>query len=450
MTTFLQQLGQATESDLQRLVLGASESEVLDFKGGPYQGGTSDWSAGQEFAKDVAAFANHRGGVIVIGVREKAKVAIALKSLTRADAESEERLLRQWLAKHTAPTVDVEVNEVPADDGGYYLVVSVPRSLYQPHAVLVEHGRRFLIFPVRDGQDTRYLTEHEVARRYVARMQGDSLRRDAFDRLIADGASRLDRGSSVWLWLSMRPEQPIERRLNTETANAISSWWSNGGLQGPLGTRLSGDHAIVGPGCVTFTGHRLRDDQEESDPRDSYIELHADGSSFVALDVDLRTSEDSQVGQIGYFTIVDGMIPIVDVAARWATDQVGAQGTAAVAAGLIDTTAQHAPLQIVRGESGDLRRVRATRPLHRPFEIIVTRDDTLADLAACVDLQNRLALAHDCLSYILQRIGRPEPVELTSDGRIRWRAWKYYEQVKRWAEFNGVPLAEGLGPHLQV
>jgi predicted HTH transcriptional regulator len=43
---------------------GVEESRDLDFKEGHYRDG-------EELAKDVAAFANHVGGLIVIGVREE-------------------------------------------------------------------------------------------------------------------------------------------------------------------------------------------------------------------------------------------------------------------------------------------------------------------------------------------------------------------------------------------
>lgn len=72
-----------TESVLAGLVdAGVCEREVLDFKQfSSYpatQGTRPQWTREQEFAKDVAAFANHRGGVLAMGIREENDVAVEL------------------------------------------------------------------------------------------------------------------------------------------------------------------------------------------------------------------------------------------------------------------------------------------------------------------------------------------------------------------------------------
>jgi predicted HTH transcriptional regulator len=148
--TLVQQLANPTTAVVELLVEDAvAESEVLDFKGGRYQGPSpGEWSPAQEFAKDVVALANHRGGILVIGIRGRDKAASALAPITDVAAEREQRHLSQWLAKYSAPIVAAEIHDVGATAGGYYLVVVVPRSLQQPHAVLTDNSRRPLIYPV--------------------------------------------------------------------------------------------------------------------------------------------------------------------------------------------------------------------------------------------------------------------------------------------------------------
>ncbi len=440
----------STEADLRQLIAdGVTESEVLDFKGGRYQGNAS-WTAGQEFAKDVAALANHRGGVIVIGLREKGMVATALAPIDEVDAEVEERKLRQWLGTFTSPIVDIQVHEVTAATStAYYLIIGVPRSPQQPHAVLSNSKRRPLIYPVRDGQDTRYLTEHEVALRYADRSRDSLAATEAFDSLIRAAVDRLNASPSVWLWLAIRPTMPLTRRLDTTVANAIGDWWAPGGIAGPLGTQVSAEHGIVGPGCVTFTNYRFRDDEDESDPRFSYLELHANGSAFVALDLLVRTSHEEEGSRVGYFTLIDGMIPMVDVAARWAAETTGALGTASVSVGLFDSTESPQPVELATDDFGQQSRLHATRRLPSSGGF-VSRDETIADLVACAEIQSRLALVHTCLSLVLQRFGRPEPEQVAPDGRIVYREWKYFPDVKRWADKHDIQVVDGMGNSLRL
>ena len=65
-----------TEEDLSRLIAGGVREDAdLDFKQERY--GTSD-SARRDLAGDVAAMANTRGGLIIIGIRDENDVAIEL------------------------------------------------------------------------------------------------------------------------------------------------------------------------------------------------------------------------------------------------------------------------------------------------------------------------------------------------------------------------------------
>lgn len=80
-----------TADVIQHVVdIAAREGEQLDFKSKPHlsdtgpsttpspQGGVSEkgWSAEQEFAKDVCAFANHMGGLLLVGIKDEEEVAV--------------------------------------------------------------------------------------------------------------------------------------------------------------------------------------------------------------------------------------------------------------------------------------------------------------------------------------------------------------------------------------
>jgi len=104
----------------------------------------------------VAALANLRGGLILIGVEEQNEVATVANPCV-ADPGALEQRLRQALANHAAPAPRVAFVPVPSAAGGYYVAVVVPPSPAAPHAVVGGSGssRQPLHYPVRDGADVR-------------------------------------------------------------------------------------------------------------------------------------------------------------------------------------------------------------------------------------------------------------------------------------------------------
>lgn len=188
---------------LQHVVdIAAREGEQLDFKSKPHlsetgpstapspRGGVPEkgWSAEQEFAKDVCAFANHVGGLLLVGVRDEEEVAVEVMDPPVTDPGALEQRLRQALVNYAAPVPRFQCIPIPAASGGFYLAIVVPASMTAPHAVrgASSNPKRPLHYPVRDGADTRWLLEHEVADRYRARAatrdERIALREDVVER----------------------------------------------------------------------------------------------------------------------------------------------------------------------------------------------------------------------------------------------------------------------------
>jgi hypothetical protein len=91
-------------------VAGVEESSDLDFKEEHYED-----TKREELAKDVAAFANHVGGLLVIGVREQQLCAVELTAVSLANDPVSR--YRQILAGRITPYVrDVDIS--PARDAG--------------------------------------------------------------------------------------------------------------------------------------------------------------------------------------------------------------------------------------------------------------------------------------------------------------------------------------------
>jgi hypothetical protein len=435
-----------TESALAQLVANqVRENEQLDFKGEMYArragASASTWSEEQEFAKDVACFANHRGGLILIGVRDTSQVASGLNPILNTTGEAEERRLRQALTNYLAPPTDTIFITIPAAGGGFYLAVIVPPSRRAPHAVVGSPGdaRRPLVYPVRHGADTIWLTESEVAQRHRTRIERETNEQKHADDVVQEGLDSLRRASGAWLYVAVVPDSVVPGEVTTEWLNATDEWWRNNLPTSPLGRSVSAfGRALAAPGRATFTGARLRDTDDEADPRDAYVEFYVDGSAFVATPISERTDEDAETHEIGEQTLTDDVVLLVDAGLRWCSRQVGSWGTARAIAGIIDADAQPGaldqPLILVAAAYGEMHRGSATRTVRRPPITV-----TIVDLSAVETMTQRLAVTHTLLAGLLQWFGRPEPRHIARDGALRAGAWRSADQVRRWAAHHGVP-----------
>lgn len=112
---------QATADNLE-------ESDDLDWKEMlPQPPRDGRWN---EFAKDVAAMANTRGGLIIFGVQDKTTVLTGI-----APDEVNRQQYAQWIRNHVQPYLpDLDIFEL-TDGTKTVLVVDVPASEMAPHFV---------------------------------------------------------------------------------------------------------------------------------------------------------------------------------------------------------------------------------------------------------------------------------------------------------------------------
>lgn len=107
--------------ELQQLIL-AGENDSVDFKQRVTQP--------EKIARTLVSFANTRGGVILIGVKDNGTIC-------GVDPEEEKHSLGQAAAFYCDPAVKVKYEEIETDDGTVLKVI-VPESRQKPHFAKVK------------------------------------------------------------------------------------------------------------------------------------------------------------------------------------------------------------------------------------------------------------------------------------------------------------------------
>jgi hypothetical protein len=146
----------------------------------------------EEFAKDVAALANTRGGVIVFGVAEDRGRGTA-KAVTPVDiSERAQAKLRSTAANLVHPFVSgLDIVPVMANEGDAsgVLVVVVPASPDAPHLL---GGQDKFGCPFRDGPTTRWMRERDLEAAYRERFGRRTDERQQLADSFDDLTDRLD------------------------------------------------------------------------------------------------------------------------------------------------------------------------------------------------------------------------------------------------------------------
>lgn len=162
---------QLQPEDFDRLVANrVQEGNQLDFKQALVGGTDADK---KKFAVDVCAFANTRGGDIVLGVREARGVAIEVVPLAM-DPDEETLRLQNMIADSFDPRI-VGVQIAPVAYGaGHVLVVRVPQSVQGLHRSKLDQH-----FHIRESRSNRHLDVASLITR-VDMLRGQRDRREEF------------------------------------------------------------------------------------------------------------------------------------------------------------------------------------------------------------------------------------------------------------------------------
>ncbi|MGW4214998.1 AlbA family DNA-binding domain-containing protein [Lentzea sp. NPDC004789] len=379
----------------QAIAQGVRENEDLDWKG------DLAWRKDlppdvkekkkREFAKDVAAMANTRGGLIVYGVSEENELPVKLVGVP--NGEKDRQAMRSFANKYLRPLVDSLLIEAlnGEDDGPGLIVVSVPPSPDAPH-VLGEKSEMGI--PHRNGSDTLWMSEGQLERAYRDRFSRRADDRAALSALIDGLVPEIDFEKGIWLAVATRPVAPlpllslrpqreqVPTTLRTGLRLASEVFGREQGRVPVLNELLSGDavnnakHGLRR--WVIRSNHYSTDAQERVNW--ALVELHHDGSVAlaVALGAFMRGAEvvgTSPTAIQVNLKIVDAVIVEAVTLAATHARGLGAVGTILARAALLTgEAAASEPLeaidnQLIGGMSSLYQRVPGSRAVRNPVAV---------------------------------------------------------------------------------
>lgn len=186
-----------------------------------------------DIVKDITAFANAGGGVLVYGVEDHEKVAIG-----RTDAgelnENYDRSLQQLCTNAiTPPVLGVKAYAV-GEEPTRAVVIVIPSTVDSPHMFF--HNEKFAV-PLRVNADTIWLRESQIATAYRARFESTSRAQRELEDLYEQMAEALDPERGAVLVGVARPRTPslvpgrrdsYEATSIAHSATLLARWWLAG------------------------------------------------------------------------------------------------------------------------------------------------------------------------------------------------------------------------------
>lgn len=403
-----------------------------------------------ELAKDVAAFANHVGGVLVVGMADTRGIPSMVADHDVSDGL--QRHFQQVVARNTAPPVRFDMRAVPNPDpaaGGLgFLLLAVPRSPHGPHAVIApvaKPTRDALRYPRRAASKTDWLTETDVATAYQRRFAAGADRTDRLAAVEREVLAVLPGSNLPHLFVSLAPEIPGDMTINRDSFNRYQSEL--------LTTSLLIHHQPAFDRIRIGSRRLIGTDGAPSDYHYGHCDLHRDGSGSWAQRVAPKTSivDGAELAWTEPDTVVWLLMSALHTLAVHARDRAGATGAALVKAALVAAPYQH-PLAPVRTPThlpirplridtmrvdGVTRQLLSTQSCdYADGETAALLDDLASEGPALVQAASPLA------DDIVQAFGITEASPITRAGELRQSGWStdLRTDMTRWATAHGIAV----------
>ncbi|MFE4998944.1 helix-turn-helix domain-containing protein [Streptomyces mirabilis] len=418
----------------------AAESEDLDYKRSHY---ATDDKGREELAKDVAAFANHTGRLLILGMAENKGVPSMVFDVDLDDTHLQR--IGQTIANNRAPPVSYEPIPVPnpSSPNAGFLLLAVPRSPYGPHAVTApptKPSRDSLRYPRRGGSTTEWLTETDVPTAYRARFTSAAERDQRLADVEEDVVGALVRRTTPHLIVTVVPEQAGDMVFDSDRFARYK--------EELLATELLLGQGVRNFGRVTVGPRRLIV-TEGGSRYSARAELHRDGSATIAIPLAGQLQvDDNDAAQLHTTEPGDIVYPLLcalPFLAAHARDRAAASGPAHVGVALVADMAAHptqarfldldrpgvVSFRVDRIDPASGRRAPLTpEPCNYATAHAGVLLDDLADLDRGL-LQATAALADE----LLQAYGYPETGLITRTGDLQPSLFTHRNSgaVEQWA-----------------
>jgi len=382
------------------------ESGELDWKAElpKYEGGPS------EFAKDVTAFANAAGGLLVYGVADNGHI----KGIQTANIDAEINRLQQQLATRVRPyLVGIDYQTVVGADKTL-LLVHVPASAAAPHLVYeqnaVTDAKRPSVVPLRVNTRTEFLDERQLAEAYRRRFQTTDDRRVRVAELAAFAADQmtLSAPKSAWLTFVATPvipelREPIGRHevlgMATAALTRASEMRNNVVGFGSVLNALSRS-AVLNPrvGLRCWVASNAVADADRNENRPTYLEVHHDGSTVLVVNaswnVDNTTADQAVI--VSSMLVDDAAIEFVAFASVTAAKQ--APGSELLVQAAITVADSNKPLAAIDTASGS--------GVERQWSRRIPRVQTVTTAALpAPDVDDLRTVSYELASGVLNQFG---------------------------------------------
>ncbi|GIH25115.1 hypothetical protein Aph01nite_34250 [Acrocarpospora phusangensis] len=433
----------------------AAEAEDLDYKRIYKVGEDGCEDVSEDIAVDIATFANHRGGMIVVGVAEARGVPTKILPIEVGDQLR--RRIDQAASGRISMTPVYQIRFVTAAEGdktGIALIM-VPPSALAPHAVLAPRDER-LRYPRRNGSSKIWLSESEVAsayrRRFVAAEANDArLLTLETDSMV--GVERMGSAPDAYptplLVVSLVPEAPGDliidndsyRRFTEEIREQVVMVGNPAG-QWPEANQPSIGHRRLIASSAGSGLHRR-------------AELHADGCGTFAVqfsDVADRREEGDKPVAVLDSRVVVWTAAALRYLARHAQQRAGASGLATTRASMVTDASMHQAIKVTN--PAELRNAARlvelhtfkgwssnTRPLGKESLPFAAGSATFILDDLIEDGRSLAAAAAQLAGDLFQAYGAVEPLQVSREGTIRLDGWgPMSREAKEWAAFASIPM----------